>query len=113
MTDQPNLDPISAMISDPFNPRNPTPPPVGPHPEFPVTRAEKAATSKTFNTLDLRIDQAIDKTWMAKEELERLVEKKVAGLSAADATDLQTHLEAASAGLLAARQLVWTAAENA
>lgn len=50
--------------------------------------------------------------WCEENEIDPLNVRR-AGLSAADATDLQTHLEAASAGLLAARQLVWTAAENA
>jgi hypothetical protein len=77
-----------------------------------MTRAETLATSKTFTKLDLHLDQAIDKTWMATEELERLVAQHAAQLQAADAHALAIHLKVADDALLAARGIVWKAAEG-
>jgi hypothetical protein len=77
-----------------------------------MSRAERASTSKTFNKLDLHVDQAIDKTWMANEELERLVAEHADQLQADDAAALTVHLKAAADALLAARGIVWMAAET-
>jgi hypothetical protein len=112
--------PTTTSVYNEVHPDRPfaLPPTSGPNPNrdpfiYPMSMGEKAAKSKTFNTLDLRIDQALDKTWMAKEEFDRLVTAKTDQLTADDATELRTQLEAAAAAILAARAIVWKAAENA